>query len=137
MDQTLADLIGRGAKVDCPICAKRFMSEAYRPFTASGIGQHIRAMHPALEPEVIAAGKHHKHMEASARARIARDKIERPLREHVVTGAFLDDVQSELRSLIDMMEPYWAQGNAADSALALVEKIEAMQGAPAACSEGE
>lgn len=125
-DDVLIKLVKQGRKVACPVCEKRAMSQVYMPFHHSGIGQHIRNAHPELEPEVIAAGQRAEAKRKADEAAALKEARERPLREHVVTGAFLMEVTSELSSLIGMMEPYYSQGNAADDANALIERIEAM-----------
>jgi len=126
-DEQLTRLVRQGRKVDCPICQKRLMSQCYQSFSSSGIGQHIRSVHPELEPEVRAASQ---RMERRLKDKEAADKREatlRPLREHTVTGAFLDEVASELEGLISMMEPYYAQSKASDGAYDLIQRIEDMQ----------
>lgn len=125
-DETLVQLVAQGCKVSCPVCDRRVMSQSYAKFSASGIGMHIRQAHPELEPEVFAASQ---RMEAKMKARKeleAREARERPNREYVVTGRLLDEISEQLSSLIDMMEPYYAQSNVADDAIALIAQIEAM-----------
>jgi tellurite resistance protein len=108
------------------------MSQAYRDFHGSGIGQHIIAAHPDLADRVVKASR---RLAKAEKARIAdeqKEARERPLRSHVVTGAFLDEVAGELRSLIGMMEPYYAQCDSATrDAYDLIERIEAMHGTAA------
>jgi len=116
-----------GCKVACPICEKRVMFQSYQSLSGSGIGQHIRSAHPQFEKAVFRVTKMQKNRAAAAAKAAEIEKAARPLRQHVVSGAFLDEVVGEIESLIGMMEPYYSQGNAADDAYDLVKRIEEMQ----------
>lgn len=122
----LHQLIRQGTKVICPFCGKKAMSEMYLPFSHSGIGQHIQACHPELVSEVKAAGKKHEKDAKKVLEEREREKKNRPLREHVITGAHIDEIIDELRNLVEMMEPYYSQGNAADNAYDLITKLDAL-----------
>jgi uncharacterized Zn finger protein (UPF0148 family) len=125
-DEALAGLVAQGRKVACPVCGRRVMSQGCMPFSQSGIGQHVRSAHPELEPEVLAASRRRERQIKTAQDAAAKEARERPLRQHTVTGAFLDETTSLLNSLIDMMEPYYSQSSGADEAYELIERIEAM-----------
>lgn len=127
-DETLGALVATGCKVTCPVCGRRAMSQIYADFHSSGIGQHMRASHPEVADRVVSASR---RLASARKAKSLADEAEaraRPLRQHVVTGAFLDEVSSEIRSLMGMMEPYFAQCDSATSAADdLLERIDAMQ----------
>lgn len=121
----LASLVRAGRKVGCPVCGRRVMSQSYASFYSSGIGQHIRQSHPELESAVLAASRQMERQHRAAEEAVEREARERPLRAHLFTGAEIDEIIQELGSLIGMMEPYWSQGSGADSALELIDRLEA------------
>lgn len=125
-DEVLVTLVRQGRKVECPVCGRRAMSQSYSPFSSSGIGQHIRSSHPELEAEVYAATRRVEQRIKNEQRRDRREAVRRPIREHTVTGAFLDELKSEIESLIGMMEPYYAQGDCADDGIKMIERIEAL-----------
>lgn len=121
-----ASPLHRGQKVECPVCGKRVMYEAFRSFSGSGLGQHIKSAHPAEYPPIERAALARERAEALAKAAAEAEERERPLRTHMVTGALIDEIIGELRSLIDMMEPYYSQCGGGDDAEALIDRLDAI-----------
>lgn len=128
-DEAIVERFGTllsGQKNECPVCGKRVMWQSYQNLFGSGLGQHIRAAHPEYEKRVRAASNRRKKELAAEEAAAKAEALARPLRAHLVAGAFLDEVASELSSLIQMMEGYYTQGGCDEHAQELIERIEAM-----------
>lgn len=125
-DSALAKLVKQGRKVECPICGKSYMSQSYRDFHNSGIGDHVRSKHPELFREVLAASKRFAAAEKEKIQEERKEKELRPKRKFIVSGEFLDEVVEEMQSLIGFMEAYYIQGGCDKNALELIERIEKM-----------
>lgn len=113
-----------GCKVQCPFCEKRLMSQMYQPFHQSGIGQHIKIVHPEEYDNVVNQSEAFERQAKEKKLQQEKDEREQPLRKHVVSGSLLMDIVGNLESLMGMMEPYYSQCDADSEALELVQRLE-------------
>lgn len=111
-----AGLVAQGRKVVCPFCDRRFMSQCYKPFSSSGIGQHIRARHPEHVNEVISLAEQFKKDQKRVETARERAEKEKHDRVHMVTGAFL-------LNLLDYLDP-WQDTHVYNVVEAIIESTE-------------
>ncbi len=118
-------LTGYNNRVDCPLCGKSV-------YGFGGLSQHLKALHPDHHSAFIRAQKTADKNE-KRKARDAADEVAaRAVRQITITGEFADEIIGEIKSLIGMMEPYYAQcPNATESADDIVNRLDALAtGAP-------
>lgn len=108
----------------CSACGKVVGSQG-------GLINHARDSHGAEFGEIVR--KALRDAEAvvlratrSAKQAEARRLQERAARKVTLTTADIDEITAELRNLINMMEPYYSQGDCADSGDALIRRLDAL-----------
>lgn len=134
-----------GHHIHCPICDRAMMtsenpatSALWTHFMSKKHDSH-RPLDPAFEDALFAiikrtsrAAKKAERDAASAlkteRSLAAVAENKRVHAKHTVSGGFLDEIVSEMESLIAMMEPYYSQGNGAADARAKIAEIRAISG---------
>lgn len=117
------DWTARGSFV-CEVCGKVLS-------TAGGLKCHATHVHGeaygnSIKGKIKAAEKAKAEAEKSAKLAEARRLNERRNRKVNLTTEQVDEIVSELNSLIDMMEPYYSQCDGAKDARALIDRLEAM-----------
>lgn len=70
--------------------------------------------------------KERQDAEKAERSRFLQSENRRRNKSWPVKGAMLDDIVSEMRDLISMMEPYYSQADGAADAEAMIARIEAL-----------
>ena len=133
----------------CPICGKPYtLQKDKRTQGQTSIGAHLRDAHgyevDALNAFVDDCRKIMRREKTERRIKEEQDRAEsRALSEHnaalraeaerkrslatiTLTASDVDEIQSEILSLIGMMEPYYAQGYCDTDARALIDRLEAM-----------
>lgn len=133
----------------CPYCGKTFkVQKDNRTQWKTSIGAHLMDAHEKHKDEVIT-------FVDACRSIMRREKTERRIKEAndieaarieserqaklrfiaaikrsqatiTLTSSDVDEIQSELQTLIDMMEPYYSQGNCDADARGLIQKLEDM-----------
>lgn len=121
-DEAYVDWTERGL-FRCDMCTKVLS-------TAGGLKCHATSVHgeeygKSIKAKIRAAHKA-KANEERARKDAEAKRIEaRRNRKVVLSTAEVDEIITELNSLIDMMEPYYSQGDGAKSARDLIDQLEA------------
>lgn len=97
--------------------------------TLDGLKSHMKQAHKvsadALRKKLASDQKALANAEKSRRESERREAEARKHRTVVLTTAEVDEIVTELNSLIDMMEPYYSQGDCDKSARGLIDRLEA------------
>lgn len=120
-------LMANSGRMLCPFCGKTWRQSGYHYHRLfAPVVDHVRSQHPEHGAQFAGAVQQvckDVADEKKAQAAIAkREAEERVHRAVVVTGGFLDEVIGEVRSLINMMEPYYVGQE--QEAEALIERLE-------------
>jgi uncharacterized Zn finger protein (UPF0148 family) len=107
----------------CPHC-ERVLT------TLGGVKSHVEAVHS----EDAAAFRSRLKSQERERHRVAKEASdaekrrlsERNARKVILSTSDIDEITAEIESLIDMMEPYWSQGDCAKDARALIDRLNAL-----------
>lgn len=98
--------------------------------TLGGLKSHAEMVHnvstASLRNKLKADLKAHAEAEKAKREVERKEAEARKNRKVVLSAAQIDEIVSEMNSLIDMMEPYWSQGDCDKDARALIGRLEAM-----------
>lgn len=106
----------------CNYCERSFSTRGGRADHAQTHGEDIYLKErAALRCEEIADEKR-KRLDKENEARLLQ---RRALRKVVLSTKEVDEIVAEMHNLINMMEPYWAQGNCTQNAEAIIEKLNA------------
>ncbi|MGV1985637.1 hypothetical protein ACQZ5N_03385 [Agrobacterium sp. 22-221-1] len=121
-DDAYVDWSERG-QFRCDMCT-RVLS------TAGGLKCHATSVHGeeygnSIKAKIRAAHKAKAEDERARRAAEAKRIQDRRNRKVTLSTAEVDEIIEEINSLIDKMEPYYAQGDCADPARDLIERLEA------------
>lgn len=98
--------------------------------TAGGLKCHATSVHGeeygnSIKSKIKAARKAKADEERAKKAAEAKRIQDRINRKVILTTGEVDEIVTEINSLIDKMEPYYSQGNCADSARDLIDRLEA------------
>lgn len=94
-----------------------------------GLKSHMKQAHnvsgDTLRRKLAADQKARAKSEKARQEEERRQAEARKHRKVVLTTAEIDEIITELNSLIDKMEPYYAQGDCADPARDLIDRLKA------------
>ncbi len=119
--------------LECEICGCA-KTRAGRPFrSVAELTDHLKSKHPleadAASKRARIKERHSRKLEEAQRNRTIREQEEntrlRASARIVLTSEEVDEIISEIGSLVGMMEPYYSQGDCADSSSELIAKLEA------------
>ena len=133
-----------GCKAVCPFCQKSFPVDGFEPEKSGFWGHYFSQKHKSVRPRsdehteaVKSAIRHARNVvrkatnaaidaqELAAKQAKAMEAL-RLASNFSVSGEFLDEVIAEVHSLINMMEPYYSQCGAANSGIALIDRLNAI-----------